>query len=171
VIDEGDDPMDRTVRRVMPILVMFEGFRAKPYLCTAKQWTIGYGSTFYADGRPVRPGDAPILESEAYRLAAHTLKTTFIPGVLRLCPGLAGDPRRLAAVVDWTYNLGVGALRGSTMRRRINASDWDGAAAECLRWVNADGKPSKGLLRRRQAEAAMLIRGTTSRGTVLADDA
>lgn len=54
------------------------------------------------------------------------------------------------------YNLGTGALRASTMRKRINAQAWDLARAEMKRWNKATGKVSRGLEIRREAEAALL---------------
>ena len=140
----------------------FEGFRAKPYLCPAGIPTIGYGSTYYADGRKVSWQDAAISEPEARELLVHELTHTYAPGVLRLCPGLLplaviqNDWGKINALVDFTYNLGVGRLQTSTLRRKVNAQDWQGAQIELLKWVRGGGKILPGLVRRRQAEAALL---------------
>jgi len=134
----------------------FEGFRAKPYLCPAGIPTIGYGSTYYADGRKVTLQDAPIDEAEAEKLLMHELETTYLPGVLRNCPGLAADERKLNAIVDFAYNLGVGRLQTSTLKRKINAQDWEGAQEQLMLWVRGGGKVLPGLVRRRTAESALL---------------
>lgn len=140
----------------------FEGFRARPYLCPAGVATIGYGSTHYADGRRVQLTDPLITEPAARALLAAELLSTYAPGVLRQCPGLLplalleADWRRLNAIVDFTYNLGVGRLQTSTLRRRINAGDWDGAAAELGKWVWGGGRKLPGLVTRRAVEAALL---------------
>ena len=134
----------------------FEGFRSKPYLCPAGIPTIGYGSTYYADGRKVTLQDPPIDESSARALLVHELKNTYMPGVLRLCPSLARHPNALNAIVDFCYNLGVGRLQTSTLRRRLLAEDWDGAKEELNKWVRGGGKVLPGLVARRKAEAALL---------------
>jgi lysozyme len=130
----------------------FEGFRSKPYLCPAGIPTIGYGSTYYANGNKVTLQDCPIDEPTANDLLMHELNHTYAPGVLRNCPILATDERRLNAVVDFCYNLGTGRLQTSTLKRKINAQDWEGAKEELMKWSKAGGKVLPGLLKRRQAE-------------------
>jgi lysozyme len=72
---------------------------------------------------------------------------------------LASEPeRRLAAIVDFTFNLGAGRLQASTLRRQINQRDWPAAASELSRWVYGGGKVLPGLVTRREAEAAWLLR-------------
>jgi lysozyme len=63
---------------------------------------------------------------------------------------------RLAAISSFIYNLGAGAYRGSTLRKRINASDWEGAKEQIIKWNKAGGKVLRGLTKRREAEAALL---------------
>ena len=134
----------------------FEGFRSKPYRCPAGVPTIGYGSTYYADGRKVTLEDASITKEEADVLLMHELHTTYAPGVLRHCPGLISHERRFNAIVDFCYNLGVGRLQTSTLRRKINAQDWEGAIEQLLLWNKAGGRILPGLERRRQAEAVLM---------------
>lgn len=134
----------------------FEGFRSKPYLCPAGIATIGYGSTYYADGRKVTLQDAWVSEQQASDLLMHELSHTYLPGVLRLCPVLANDERRCNAIVDFVYNLGVGRLQTSTLRRKINAQDWGGAKEELMKWTRGGGKVLPGLVKRRQAEVSLL---------------
>lgn len=143
------------VRRVLPLLVRFEGMYLRPYLCPAGVWTIGLGSTRYLDGRPVQPTDPPITPEHAYMLAVAQIRAEYLPAVLQLCPG-ADTFDRVAALVDFAYNLGVGALRSSTLRRRVNAGDWPGASRELRRWSRGGGRVLRGLVLRRAAEAAML---------------
>ena len=63
------------------------------------------------------------------------------------------------AVLSWTYNLGLGAYKSSTFKRRIDNGDWEGAAQECVKWCNAGGKKVKGLIIRRGVEAMMIRSG------------
>lgn len=134
----------------------FEGFRSKPYLCPGGVPTIGYGSTYYPDGRKVTLNDPPIEQDYAEAILKHELENTFLPGTLRLCPVLAKYPSRLNSIVDFCYNLGVGNLQRSTLRRRINAEDWIGAEDELRKWVKAGGIVLPGLVARREAEIVFL---------------
>ena len=130
----------------------FEGFRSKPYLCPAGVATIGYGSTYYSDGRKVTLQDPPMDEPSASALLMYELQHTYLPGTLRNCPILATDERRLNAVVDFCYNLGIGRLQTSTLKRKINAQDWEGAKEELKKWNKGGGKVLAGLDKRRKAE-------------------
>ena len=138
----------------------FEGFhrvpkavpdRAYPYICPAGYWTIGYGHLCEST-------HPPITESEAEVYLARDLQTA-LAATLRYCPVLATEhERRLAAIVDFTFNLGAGRLQTSTLRRRINQRDWAAAGQELRRWVYGGGKVLPGLVTRREAEAAWLLR-------------
>ena len=130
----------------------FEGFRSKPYLCPANVATIGYGSTYYSDGRKVTLQDPPMDEPAASALLMYELQHTYLPGTLRNCPILATDERRLNAVVDFCYNLGIGRLQTSTLKRKINAQDWEGAKEELKKWNKGGGKVLAGLNKRRKSE-------------------
>lgn len=140
----------------------FEGFRSSVYLCPAGVPTIGYGSTYYPGGRKVAMSDTAIDEPTARAMLMQELLHTYAPGVLRQCPGLmalammTNDWRKLNAIVDFAYNLGVGRLQTSTLRRKINAQDWDGAREQLMLWTRGGGRVLPGLVRRRQAEAALL---------------
>jgi lysozyme len=134
----------------------FEGFRAKPYLCPAGIPTIGYGSTYYADGKKVTLNDLLISQKAANDLLMNELQHTYLPGVVRNCPILATDERKCNAIVDFCYNLGVGRLQTSTLKRKINAQDWDGAKEQLMLWTKGGGKVLPGLLKRRQAEVTLL---------------
>ena len=143
------------IKRALPVIARFEGFRSRPYMCSAGVWTVGLGSTRYLDGQPVRPTDPPITREHAYALAIEQLRRDYLPAVLRLCPGI-DNYDRLAGVLSFTYNCGVGALRASTLRRRINAGDWLGAQVEMRKWVRGGGGILPGLVTRRAVEAGML---------------
>lgn len=135
----------------------FEGFRSRPYLCPAGVWTIGYGATRYLDGRRVLPTDAPLSMEAAGRLLLLSLEHEFLPEVLRLCKG-ADTPRRVAALLDFAFNLGAGRLKSSTLRRRVNAGAWDQVPGELRKWVRGGGRVLPGLVARREAESALVGR-------------
>ena len=135
----------------------FEGFRSKPYLCPANVATIGYGSTYYADKRKVTLEDPPMDEPTARALLMVELEHTYLPGVLRHCPILATDERKCNATVDFVYNLGIGRLQTSTLKRKINAQDWEGAKEQLKLWNKGGGKVLAGLTKRRKAECALFM--------------
>jgi lysozyme len=140
----------------------FEGFhrvaravpgRAHPYICPAGYWTIGYGHL-------CDPKQPPITEAEAECYLADDMQIA-ISATLRCCPVLATEPEdRLAAIVDFTFNLGAGRLQTSTLRRRINQRDWTNAVTELARWVYGGGKVLPGLVTRRATEASLLLCGS-----------
>lgn len=133
----------------------FEGFRSRPYLCPAGVPTIGYGSTRYPDGSQVTLRDESISQERAEELLKADLRTGRLPAVLLLCPG-ANTQERIGALVDFAYNLGNGALKSSTLRRRVNAGDWSAVPLELRKWVRGGGRVLPGLVRRREAEAALV---------------
>ena len=69
---------------------------------------------------------------------------------------LATDEKKLNAIVDFCYNLGVGRLQTSTLRRKINEQDWEASKTELKRWNRGGGKVLAGLVKRRQAECDLL---------------
>jgi lysozyme len=136
----------------------FEGFhrvpkfdpgRAHPYICPAGYWTIGYGHLCEST-------HPPITQAEAERCLANDLQVA-LRATLRCCPILATEPQgRLAAILDFTFNLGAGRLQTSTLRRRINQREWGSAAVELRRWVYGAGRVLPGLVLRRNAEVVLL---------------
>lgn len=149
----GNDPL--LIARALCIL--FEGVYLRPYLCPAGIPTIGVGSTRYENGVRVTLADPPITRERAEELLMWELRTECLPRIIKLCAHL-GDwgPGSVAAIVDFTYNLGSGNLAASTLRRKINANDREGAKAELMKWVKGGGKVLPGLVKRREAEAKLI---------------
>ena len=117
----------------------------------ANPWTIGWGCT----GNDVREGVVWTVGQAEEELTKHLIQ--FCMGVLKLSPGLLKEPdKRLAAILSFCYNCGLGNYRISTLKKRVDAQDWDGACAEIVKWNKAGGRILPGLTRRRQAEAALL---------------
>lgn len=143
------------IQNAIELIKRFEGFSAKPYLCPAGIPTIGYGSIRYENGRRVTLNDMPISKERAEQLLMYEVNHSCVPAVLRLCPVLIGHKNKFGAVVSFTYNLGSGRLQSSTLRRKINAQEWDDAADEFLRWNKGGGRVLKGLDLRRKAEVAL----------------
>lgn len=133
----------------------FEGLHLQPYLCPAGVPTIGYGATFYEDGRRVTLSDPAITRERAEQLLQHQIRRRFLPAVMRLCPG-ADSVGRVGSLIDFAFNLGEGNLAASTLRRKVNAGEWDEVAYQFMRWNRAGGVVLKGLTRRRAAEVEAL---------------
>jgi len=125
-----------------------------PYLCPAGHPTQGWGLLVPDMKAP------PITREEADRRMEAALPA-YVAQTLKLVPNLRhAPPDVLAAVSDFTFNLGAGKLRASTLRRRLLAEDWEGARHELRKWVFGGGKKLPGLVRRRAAEAALIALAT-----------
>jgi lysozyme len=117
----------------------------------ADPWTIGWGST----GRNIGPDTVWTLERAQTALETHLIQ--FLVGLFKLSPGLMKEPdRRIAAVLSFVYNCGLGNYRISIFKKRVDAQDWAGAKEEIVKWNKAAGKVMPGLTRRRLAESTFL---------------
>ncbi len=134
----------------------FEGLRLQPYICPAGYPTIGYGTVWKPDGSKVTMEHAPISKETAEAWLVHELRHNYLAGVLKASPGLLARPRALGALTDFAYNLGVARYRASTLRKRVDAGDWEDAKAQLMLWTRGGGRVLPGLVRRRAAEAALL---------------
>jgi lysozyme len=147
--------LDEAISLSADLCKHFEGFRSKPYICPAGYWTIGYGTVYKPDGSKVTMDHPAISKAEAEGWLLHELRYNYAAGVLRASPKLIHHPGALGAMIDFAYNLGTARYRASTLRRRINESDWDGAKEQLSKWVRGGGKALPGLVRRRAAEARL----------------
>lgn len=127
------------------LVAEFEGCRLEAYICPAGVLTIGYGHT----GDDVFPGQV-ISQEEAVELLDQDLNK-FRQAVVRLVD-VSLTENQFAALVSFTFNVGVGALQKSTLLRKLNAGDYEGAANEFKRWNKGGGQILRGLVRRREAE-------------------
>ena len=130
----------------------FEGFRSAPYLDPAGFWSIGYGSRWINGDSviPVTSATSPITQEVAQKWLANELAFTY--KVITADVKVTLTHEETAALEDFIYNLGAGNFRSSTLLKKLNNSDYAGAAAEIDKWDHAGGKVMAGLLRRRQAE-------------------
>jgi len=140
-----------TPEPLLQLIRRFEGCRLKAYQCPAGVWTIGWGST----GPDVKAGVLWTLEQAEARLRCDAAKC--VRAAVKISPVLADRPLQLAAVADFIYNLGAGRYRNSRLRKRVDAEDWPGAVVEINRWVMGGGKKLPGLVKRRAAEARLLM--------------
>ena len=133
--------------RGINLIKKFEGIRLEAYQDSVGVWTIGYGHT-----EGVKKGDK-ISADQADALLMHDL-AIFQRGVNRAV-NVPLTQGQFDALVSFAFNLGVGALQGSTLLRKLNAGS--DASGEFERWVYAGGGKLAGLVRRREAERALFV--------------
>ena len=133
----------------LALIKHFEGCSLKVYMCPAGIWTIGYGHT----GPLITAKTPNITLQEAEELLQHDLHK-FEDAVLRLIKRPLTDGQ-FSALVSFCFNLGSGALQGSTLRMKCNRSDDEDVPGEFIKWVWAGGKKLPGLMKRRKAEAIL----------------
>ena len=133
------------------LIKKFEGLRLESYKCPAGVWTIGYGTTKgIKEGQKITKEQAEKMLMDTYlQCESQVAKMVTVPL----------KQHQLDALVSFVYNLGQGALRGSTLLRRLNSGNYSGAAEEFDKWVFANGVKLKGLVARRQAERDMFEGG------------
>ena len=136
------------------LIKMFEGYKAKAYLCPANVPTIGWGSTMYSDGKKVKLGET-INEQQANELLMWELKNKS-----NALYGLNLNQNQFDSLLSFIYNLGIGAFANSTLRKKIVANPNDPIIKnEFMKWnkarVGGQLIELKGLTRRRIAEAEL----------------
>lgn len=152
--------MDDALQLAADIVKPEEGLELRAYvdsLAYSKPVTIGYGSTHWWDGGPVPP-DA-VLDSEEE--ATELMMLELAPVALRIYnaapQGITNG--QLGALTSFAYNVGMGALLGSTLWRYHKAGEYDEAAAQFDRWNKAGGVVRRGLVRRRKRERELYEAG------------
>ena len=139
------------------LIASFEGLRLKPYKCSAGVPTIGYGNTFYANGKKVSLTDPPISEQEAKDLLKYSL-SKFAQYVDSFCRDDINQ-NQFDALVSLCYNIGPTNLKNSTLLKLVNENPKNPKIADqFLRWNKANGKILKGLTRRREAEIELYFK-------------
>lgn len=149
--------MSRQINQAgIDLIKSFESFKANPYKDITGIPTIGYGTTLYLDGTKVTMDDTPIDEPSASQLLESILNNEYCPQVESVVTVTITD-NQFAAMVSFTYNLGIGSLKESTFLRCTNAYNWKDAANAILLWNKAGGTVMPGLTRRRLAESQLYL--------------
>lgn len=126
-----------------------EGLRLKAYRCPADVWTIGYGSTSgVCEGMEITQEQADERLRKDVAVAERCVNAS-VKGAI--------TQGQYDAITCWTFNLGCGNLRKSTLLQKVNSGDDLGAADEFLRWTKAGGKVLAGLVARRNDERALFL--------------
>lgn len=140
------------------LIAQFEGFEEEAYPDPGsgdEPWTIGYGTTVYSDGVKVVKGDT-ISEEDAMAELEHHVNEMVLP-VLEKYVTVELSQQQVDSLASFIYNVGEGNFRKSTLLKKLNWGDYEGAAAELLKWNKAAGRVMAGLTRRRKAEQYLFL--------------
>tara|TARA_B100000475_G_C14974884_1_gene305627 strand:+ start:20 stop:463 length:444 start_codon:yes stop_codon:yes gene_type:complete len=131
----------------LALIKKFEGCRLESYRCSANVLTIGYGHTGgVLETDVITQDDADkLLEEDIAKFEKYVDDNVTVEL----------NQSQFDALVAWTFNLGVGNLRQSTMLRKLNEGDYQSVPSEMNRWNKAGGKTLDGLIRRRKAEGLL----------------
>ena len=131
----------------LSLIKKFEGCKLIAYKCSAGVWTIGYGHT-----TGVKEGDVCTQEEAEKLLRGDIFKfEEYVQDSVKVDL----DQSQFDALVAWTFNLGPGNLRESTMLKKLNNQEYESVPFEMRRWNKAGGKTLDGLIRRREAESLL----------------
>ncbi len=128
-----------------------------PYICPAGVATIGWGSTYGFDDEPVTMDHRPISIVEAGSLLSRDVADTEDAILYLVADDIVLSGTEFSALVSLVYNIGQGAFKRSTLLRKINDNDFEGAADEFPKWRKAGGVVLQGLVDRRADERALFV--------------
>ena len=141
-----------------------------PYLDPVGIWTIGWGHAITYQGRFLR-GEADRMQVKAIYPDGITLDqaSVLLQGDLMNAGrdvasvvSVSLNDNEFGALTSFTFNLGIGNLRSSTLLKKLNANDRAGAADQFGRWIMAGGKVFSGLVARRAEERQLFLTPVTS---------
>jgi len=129
----------------------FEGLRLKPYYDVVGKATIGYGNTFYPNGKSVSINDKEITKEYAFEIFKNVADKFAV--IVDFLVEVKVNQNQFDALVSLCYNIGSKKFRDSTLLERINNnSSLEVVGIEFNRWVYANGYKVKGLVKRRKKE-------------------
>lgn len=136
------------------LITKHEGLSLKPYLCPARIPTIGYGNTYYPDGKRVTLLDKEITKQEAFEMFKE-VADRFAKRVNSLVTKPLTQ-NQFNALVSFAYNVGTGNFSSSTLLKKVNVNPNDlSIKSEFMKWNKAGGKVLTGLTNRRNEEATL----------------
>ena len=136
------------------LICSFEGLRLTAYDDGVGVWTIGFGTIKYPNGVRVKRGDTCTLEQAKSYMKYDLIEFEHTVNSLAKVPL---NQNQFDALVSLTYNIGSGAFKSSTLLKKLNLSDYKGAADQFDVWVNAGGKRMQGLANRRAKEKSLFL--------------
>lgn len=151
----------KTSENGLKLIQEFESFVNAPYLDSARVWTIGYGSTYYPNGKPVTGRDKPITREYAETIQRNVIENDFEPVINELlkreiASGFVNQ-NMFDALVSLTYNIGASGFKRSSVLKWLKQGDKENASNAFLLWNKAGGKVLKGLIKRREKERKLFL--------------
>jgi len=143
-----------TIELAAELIRAFEGLRLITYYCPAGKRTIGYGHVLEEGSKVADQISSDIAE----KLLEEDIEKS--RNCLRKSCKVPLNPPQEAALLSFIFNCGSGAFQASTLRQKLNRSEYELAAAEFARWVYSRGIKLSGLVRRRKAEQNLFLTGT-----------
>ena len=151
----------KTSENGLKLIQEFESFANAPYLDSAKVWTIGYGSTYYPNGKPVTGRDKPITREYAETIQRNVIERDFEPVINELLEKEIASgfitQNMYDAIISLAYNIGVNGFKRSSVLRLLKQGDKRNAGNAFLLWNMAGGKVLRGLVRRRERERKLFL--------------
>ena len=145
----------------LKLIQEFESFEAKPYLDSARVWTIGYGSTYYPNGKKVTGKDKPINRLYAETIQKNVIENDFEPVINELLKNEIEkgfiNQNMFDAILSLTYNIGVNGFKRSSVLKWLKQGDKENASNAFLLWNKSGGKVLKGLVNRRKKERELFL--------------
>ena len=150
-MEKKKTPRPSAAKIAAEVIKEFEGYSSKPYLCPANIPTIGYGNTMYTNGERVTMDDPETDEEQAEKMLLDTIKS--VEKQVKNVLDVKLKAHQLAALISFTYNVGIGNFAKSTLLAWINSNpDYSRIPEQFRRWNKGGGRVLKGLIRRREAE-------------------
>jgi lysozyme len=154
VIAMAKKKVGAAVIRATRLIKKWEGFMPEAYLCPAGVPTIGYGSTRYENGDEVAMDDCNIDRDRGEEILVHFVKK--VSAQVKKVVKNELEPHQMAALISFTYNVGIGNLMRSTLLQLINRGpENQNIPNEFRRWNKSNGKVLAGLTARREDEAKL----------------
>jgi len=135
----------------LDLIKEFESFKSKPYLCPSQKATIGFGSTYYPDGKKVTLQDKEITEEKAFEILEYIANKDFGSNINKVVK-VPLNQNQFDALVSFAYNIGNGNFNSSTLLRWLNQGNYKEASMQLLKWDKSKGIVLNGLTKRRKAE-------------------
>lgn len=140
----------KTSKNGINLIKKYEGCRLTAYKCPANVWTIGYGHT-----KGVKQG-MKITNAQAETYLKQDLVT--YENAVNKYVKVSINQNQFDALVSFSFNCGTGALKTSTLLKKLNKKDYSGAANEFLKWNKSNGKVLNGLTKRRKEERTLFLK-------------
>ena len=147
--------MSKISMQTLEFIKKWEGFHSHSYKCPAGLWTIGYGTTYYSDGKKVKEGEVINQEDALFELYKYLEKYCYpvIEDIEK--QGVKLNENQKTAIMSLVYNIGVYAFNKSTCKKCIISGNVVGACKN-WDWKRSNGKILNGLIKRRNKEIELM---------------